>query len=62
MKKIIIYVVKNFILAFILLYSFNLLLANLNIFVPINFYTIAISTLLGPFGVISLVTLSYVIT
>lgn len=61
MKKIIIKLVKNFILAFILLYTLNILLINVNIFVPINVYTVGISTILGPFGTFSLVILSYIL-
>lgn len=61
MKKNILKLVKNIILSFVLLYTLNILLININIFVPINIFTISISTLLGPSGVISLIVLSYII-
>ncbi len=61
MKNIILKVVKNFILAFVLLYTLNILLININIFVPINCFTVGISTILGPCGIFSLVILSYIL-
>lgn len=61
MKKKFLKLLKNFILSFVLLYALNTLLINMDIFVPINIYTIGISTLLGPFGTISLVILSFII-
>lgn len=61
MKKVILKLVKNFVLAFVLLYTVNILLLNINVFVPINIFTIGIATLLGPFGTFSLVILSYII-
>ncbi|MFI3260786.1 MAG: pro-sigmaK processing inhibitor BofA family protein [bacterium] len=61
MNRIAIAVMRKFVLAFILLYTLNVLLININIFVPINIYTLFVSTILGPFGAFSLVIISYMI-
>ncbi len=52
---------KQFVLAFAMLYALNLLLVNLDVFIPINAITVAVTTFLGPFGAVSLVILSYMI-
>lgn len=61
MKTILFRLLKNYILAFILLYTINTLLINVNIFIPINFFTIIVSTLLGFTGTLSLVFIVYMI-
>lgn len=55
--KIIWKVVRKIIFAFTVLYSFNLIMNSLNIFIPINMYSVALLTVLGFPGLFVLVGL-----
>lgn len=48
---------KHIIFAFGLIYSFNIIMANMNINIPVNIYTILFVTMLGFPGLFSLVGL-----
>lgn len=48
-------IIKRVIFAFVALYTIGIVLNFLDVFVPINLYTLLISTFLGLPGVISLV-------
>lgn len=61
MQKIVIKVVKSIVLAFFMLYALNVILKGVNIYIPLNFITILISTILGPCGVISLIVILFLI-
>lgn len=61
MRKKILKLIKNFVLAFVMLYTLNVLLINVGIFVPINVYTVSTATFLGIFGTVTLVILSIII-
>lgn len=62
MNMFILKVVKKFLMSFVLIYTLDFLIININLFVPINFFTILISTVLGIPGTVSLVILSYIIS
>ena len=47
-------VVKKISFALVVIYSLNLLIANLDVFVPINYFTVGIVSLLGFPGLITL--------
>ena len=53
-KKIILWLIKRVTFAFLIIYGLDLLLKGFNIFVPINYYTVIIVTLLGFPGLILL--------
>ena len=55
--KIILKIVKRIIFAFVLLYSFNIIMDALNMFIPLNLYTIASVAVLGFPGLFLLVGL-----
>ena len=40
-------IVKQFIVAFIILYSFNLIMSGFNFYIPINIFTLFITAFLG---------------
>lgn len=40
-------IIKQFIVAFILLYSFNLIMSGYNFYIPINIFTLFITAFLG---------------
>jgi len=50
-------ILKKIAFAFTLLYSFNLIMASLELFIPINLYTIGTVSLLGFPGLFALVGL-----
>ena len=56
--KLIFKVVKKVVFAFLLLYGFNLLYGTFKINVPINLYTIGITTVLGFPGFCGIILLS----
>lgn len=60
MNKII-SVVKKIIFGLIVLYSFNLIMKNINVFIPINLYTIGTVSFLGFPGLFVLIGLVMII-
>lgn len=61
MVKIIINVIRKIVIAFFVLYGFNLLVNSINIFVPINCITVGTVAFLGIPGLLSLVTLFFIV-
>lgn len=64
MKKIclkLLKIVKRVILSFCIIYGFNLIASGLNIFIPINFVTIAMVTFLGIPGLLALIGVYFVL-
>ena len=61
MIKKVIKVVKKICLAFVMLYGLNILLGSINIFVPINIFTLALVTLLGAPALMGLVAIFFLI-
>ncbi len=60
MKKIVI-MIKRVCIGIFGLYSVNVLFKTINILIPINVYTIIISSSLGFFGILSLIILKFLI-
>ncbi len=54
-------VVKKLCIAFVMLYGLNLILSSINIFIPINIFTLAIVTLLGAPALMGLVAIFFLI-
>lgn len=61
MIKKVIKVVKKICLAFVMLYGLNILLGSINIFVPINIFTLALVTLLGAPALMGLIAIFFLI-
>lgn len=55
--KLVINVLKRLIMSFLLIYSLNVIISDLNVFVPINFVSIAVISLLGIPGMLSFLVL-----
>ncbi len=55
--KIIYKMIKKIVFAFTIIYSFNIIMESLNMFIPLNILTISIVTLLGFPGLFTLVGL-----
>ena len=55
MKKTILKILSKLCFAFVMLYELNLILSGVNIFIPINLFTIFLVTLLGSPGILGLV-------
>ena len=60
MKKIL-WVVKKIVLAFCLIYAFNLIVVGLDIFIPLNIVTVSLVSSLGISGLVALVGIYFVI-
>ncbi|MBR1413700.1 MAG: pro-sigmaK processing inhibitor BofA family protein [Bacilli bacterium] len=58
MKNVVIVLVKRLCIGLVFLYSLNLILNDLDIMLPINLFSILISTFLGIPGVIALLLLN----
>lgn len=52
---------KKIIIAFVMLYTLNTLIGNINLFVPINLFTIVVTSFFGIPGIISLTYISFFI-
>lgn len=59
--KIVRNIIRKIIYSAFLLYGYNLIAVNFNMIVPINVYSMSIVSLLGSFGLISLVLFKYLI-
>lgn len=53
--------VRNICLGLFGIYSVNVLFSSINIIVPINLYTIFLSSFLGVFGIISIIIIQLII-
>lgn len=54
-------IVKKVTAAFLIIYGINLIISNINIFVPINVVSVGVVSILGVPGLVSLISLSYII-
>ena len=61
MAKKLIKIVRKICISFAMLYGLNVILETMNIFIPINIFTISIVTLLGFPGIIGLVITYFLI-
>ena len=52
---------KNIVLAFLLLYGLNYLVSALHVYIPINVFTVGITTFLGLPGLASLIILFFIV-
>ncbi len=53
--------VKKLCLGIFGIYSVNILFSLVNIVIPINFYTISMSSFLGIFGIIGVIVMKFII-
>lgn len=60
MKKLFI-IIRKICLSIFLIYGLNVLITSLNIFIPINLFTIGIVAILGVPGILSLIALFFFI-
>ena len=61
MIKKIVNVLKKVVVAFVILYGFNLLVSSINIFVTINLVTVGIVSILGLPGLLSLIIMYFLV-
>lgn len=61
MFKILKKIVKKVVFAFVLLYGLNVIVSSINIFIPINIFTISIVSILGVPGLLSLISIFFII-
>ena len=54
-------IVKKLCLGIFSIYSVNVLFSLVNIVIPINMYTIGMSSFLGMFGIISVIAMKFII-
>lgn len=59
--KIIMKVIKNICLGIFSIYSINVLFSSINIYIPINLFTLLISSALGIYGVITVLVIKLII-
>ena len=61
MFKILKKVVKKVVFAFVLLYGLNVIVSSINIFIPINIFTISNVSIQGVPGLLSLISIFFII-
>ena len=54
-------IVKKLCLGIFSIYSINVLFSLVNVVIPINFYTISMSSFLGIFGIMSVIAMKFLI-
>lgn len=54
-------VLRKIVVAFLILYGFNLLVSSINIFIPINVITVGLVTFLGIPGLLSLIVMFFLV-
>ena len=59
--KYIVKIIKRLIMAFLILYGLNVMLSGLDFYIPINFITLGVSTILGIPGILGLVIMFFII-
>lgn len=62
MFEIIKKIVKKILFAFVVLYGLNVIVSSINIFIPINLFTITVVSLLGIPGLLSLISIFFIIS
>lgn len=61
MAKIIVKTIKKIIMAFLIIYGLNVMLAGLNFYIPLNLITIGAVSLLGSPGLLGLVAMFFIL-
>lgn len=61
MIKKIVNILKKAVVAFLVLYAFNVLVTSINIYIPINAITVTLVTFLGIPGLLSLVVMFFLV-
>ena len=59
--KILFKIIKKICLGIFSIYSVNVLFSLVNIVIPINFYTISMSSFLGVFGIMGVIAMKFII-
>ena len=54
-------VVRKVVFAFVVLYGLNVIVSSMNIFIPINIFTLSIVSLLGVPGLLSLISIFFIL-
>lgn len=54
-------IVKKLCLGIFSIYSVNVLFSSINVLIPINLFTIGMSSFLGVFGIISVIIMKFII-
>ena len=54
-------IVKKLCLGMFSIYSVNVLFSLINVIIPINIYTISMSSFLGIFGIMAVITMKFII-
>lgn len=60
MQKIM-YIIKKLVMAFCLLYSFNVIISPANVLIPINVFSILVASFLGIPGIFGILFLMYML-
>lgn len=55
--KYVVKLLRNFVLCIFTIYSINVLFSLVNIYIPLNIYTLSVGTFLGVFGITYLIVL-----
>ena len=61
MIKKLIRLLRSIVVAFLLLYGLNYLVASLHVYIPINFFTVMITSFLGLPGLASLIIMFFIV-
>lgn len=61
MFEIIKKIIKKVIFAFVVLYGLNVIISSINIFIPINIFTLSIVAILGVPGLLSLISIFFIL-
>lgn len=59
--KLFVKLVKNICIGIFSIYSINVLFSSINIYIPINLFTLFISSVLGIYGVITVLVIKLII-
>ena len=54
-------IVRKVVFAFVVLYGLNVIVSSMNIFIPINIFTLSIVSLLGVPGLLSLISIFFIL-
>ena len=54
-------IVRKVVFAFVILYGLNVMISSMNIFIPINIYTLSVVSLLGVPGLLSLISIFFIL-
>ena len=54
-------IVRKVVFAFVVLYGLNVIVSSMNIFIPINIFTLSIVSFLGVPGLLSLISIFFIL-